>query len=69
MPEKPPVPTDPETEAAKGRLALWLDPDDVRWLAQHCCYTDNATQEQTERCARLRFRANAALHKAGLKGD
>jgi hypothetical protein len=27
------TPTDPEREAALGRLPLYLDPDDIRWLA------------------------------------
>jgi len=66
-PKKPPVPTDPEEENAKGRVALWLDPDDIRWIAGHCCCPEDAPPEQTERCARIRFRANAALHKAGLQ--
>lgn len=30
------VPTDPRGEAERGRVALWLDPDDLRWLADHC---------------------------------
>ena len=67
MPDvKEPVPTDPEREASLGRVALWLDADDLRWLARHCCCPPDASEEQRERCARLRFRANAALHKAGL---
>jgi len=27
------APTDPEREASLGRIALWLDVDDLRWLA------------------------------------
>jgi hypothetical protein len=46
-----------------------LDPEDLHWLSRHCCCTADATEEQRERCARLRFRAGAALHKAGLKVD
>ncbi len=60
-------PTDPEREASFGRIALWLDADDLRWLARHCCCPVDASEEQRERCARLRFRASAALHKAGLE--
>jgi hypothetical protein len=63
------TPTDPEREAAQGRVALWLDPDDLRWLARHCCCPVDPTPEQRERCARLRFRASAALHKAGLSEE
>ena len=60
-------PTNTENEYNKGRLALWLDHDDLQWLSQHCCCPGDANQEQKDLCARLRFRASAALHKAGLK--
>jgi hypothetical protein len=63
------APTDPEREEALNRLALWLDADDLRWLSRHCCCPADASQEQRQRCARLRFRASAALHKAGLSED
>ncbi|KOV66072.1 hypothetical protein [Streptomyces sp. MMG1121] len=59
------VPTDPRAEAGRGRVALWLDPADLHWLARHCCCPDDAEQEVKDRCARLRFRAGAALHKSG----
>ena len=59
-------PTDPQREATLGRVALWLDPDDLRWLSRHCCCPADASEEQRQRCGRLRFRAMAALHKAGL---
>ncbi|MET8803813.1 hypothetical protein [Streptomyces sp. NPDC004546] len=62
------VPTDPRAEAGRGRVALWLDPHDLRWLARHCCCPDDAGQETTDRCSRLRFRASAALHKNGPAG-
>jgi hypothetical protein len=62
------VPTDPEFEGALGRIALWLDAPDLRWLARHCSCPEDATEEQRQRCARLQFRASAALHKAGLPG-
>ncbi|WP_448318004.1 hypothetical protein [Streptomyces sp. CO7] len=57
--------TDPSTEAAKGRVPLWLDPDDVRWLSTHCCCPEDAPEEAKDRCGRVRFRAGAALHKHG----
>ena len=60
-------PTDPQYEADKGRVALWLDAEDVKWLAQHCDCTDATPAEERERCGRIRFRANAALHKSGKK--
>ncbi|OIK01898.1 hypothetical protein BIV25_03705 [Streptomyces sp. MUSC 14] len=59
------VPTDPRAEAGRDRVALWLAPDDLRWLARHCCCPDDAEQETRDRCSRLRFRASAALHKSG----
>ncbi|MEU8971671.1 hypothetical protein AB0D11_20775 [Streptomyces monashensis] len=59
------VPTDPRAEAGRDRVALWLAPDDLRWLARHCCCPDDADQETKDRCSRLRFRAGAALHKSG----
>ena len=60
------TPTDPNAEQAQGRVALWLDADDLRWLAQYCACPPDAQPELTDRCARIRFRANAALHKAGI---
>jgi hypothetical protein len=58
--------TDQKYEQDKGRVALWLAPDDIRWLSRHCCCPDGAPKEATDRCVRIRFRASAALHKAGL---
>jgi hypothetical protein len=63
------APTDPEREAALGRVALWLDVEDLRWLAKHCCCPVDVSEEQRQRCARLRFRAGAALHKVGATAD
>jgi hypothetical protein len=63
------VPTDSEREASLGRIALWLDAEDLRWLARHCCCPPDAGEQQRQRCARLRFRASAALHKAGLESE
>jgi len=60
-------PTDPEYEAEKGRIAVWLDPEDIEWLSRHCCCPPDAPAEVTERCLRLRFRASAALHKTQIK--
>jgi hypothetical protein len=69
VPQEPPIPTDPDREAAMGRIALWLDPEDLRWLAARCCCGDDATELERERCAKVRFRAGAALHKAAAGGD
>ncbi|MFJ9817879.1 hypothetical protein ACIRU3_21975 [Streptomyces sp. NPDC101151] len=63
-----PEPTDAQAEAARGHIALWLDPEDARWLARHCCCPDDAAEETHDRCLRLRFRASVALHRSGLHG-
>ena len=64
----PPVvePTDSAEEQQKGRIALWLDPKDIEFLTSHCSCSADADEGEKERCARIRFRASAALHKAGL---
>ena len=57
-------PTNPGRERELGRVAVWLDPADGEWLAGHCCCTDDTMEAERERCARIRFRMHAALHKA-----
>ncbi|QDU93627.1 EF-Tu C-terminal domain-related protein [Lignipirellula cremea] len=57
--------TIPADEAAAGRVALYLDPDDLRWLAARCFCDDTTSEKDRERCARIRFRSAAAIHKAG----
>ncbi|MGW2202097.1 hypothetical protein [Streptomyces sp. NPDC001774] len=59
-------PTDPEAERTKGRVALWLDAEDLRRLASHCCCSEGSSEEEREQCGRIRFRASTALHKHGL---
>ena len=65
--KKPSQKTDTYDERAKGRVALWLEPTDLEYLSKHCCCPEGADAAQTERCGRIRFRANAALQKAGLR--
>jgi hypothetical protein len=67
MAEKQIESTNPSREAGLGPVALWLDVEDLRWLATHCACGDSMPEFERERCGRIRFRANAALHKAGLK--
>jgi hypothetical protein len=62
--DRPIEPTDPEREKELGRIALWLSPEDLEYLSKHCNCGDEATQVQRDQCARIRFRAAAALHKA-----
>ncbi|MGW4759327.1 hypothetical protein [Streptomyces chartreusis] len=59
--------TDSKSEQEKGRVPLWLDPDDLWWLSRHCCCPPDASEEEHDRCGRIRFRASAALHKHGLE--
>jgi hypothetical protein len=64
-----PIIVDEQRERELGRIALWLDPDDLEWLATRadwCSCTDDTPQEERERCGRIRFRASAAAHKSGL---
>lgn len=60
-------PTREEQERAGGRVAVWLDPGDADWLSKLCVCADDATPEERERCARVRIRMGAALHKAGRR--
>ncbi len=56
--------TNIEQEIAKDRIIFSLDREDIEWLSKHCCCPENATEEEKERCSRIRFRASSALHKA-----
>ena len=58
-------PINPDEESAKGRIALRLDRGDIEWLAKHYACSDDTPADERERRWRIRFRANAALHKAG----
>jgi hypothetical protein len=62
-------PTDPDYENAEGRMAVWLDPEDVEWLASRClCGPDRLPSGNHDlRCTYIRHRLTTALHKAGLK--
>jgi len=63
----PASPTDEDAERARGRVALWLDVSDLEWLSQRCDCTADTSEVQRDRCARVRFRARAALHKMGSR--
>jgi hypothetical protein len=69
MPTEPPVPTDRDHEEALGRVAVWLDPEDARWLVGRCTCAPDAPADERKRCDRVRFRVGAALHKAGLPNN
>jgi hypothetical protein len=60
-------PTNPEEEVAKGRIALWLDPDDIKFIADEWRkIPDNVSDSIKEIWGRIAFRAMAALHKSGM---
>jgi hypothetical protein len=62
-------PTDPERELAKARIAVWLDVEDVRWIVDNDLCPRDAGHHDLH-CQRIRFRADVALDKMGLKrGD
>ena len=69
MPTDPPVPTDPAREAELGRVAVWLDPADLSWLADLLAGTDGDSHEERDRIGRVRFRLLAAAHKSGATDD
>ncbi len=57
---------DYEREQAKGRIALWLDPEDLKFLA--CEYSrlpDDAPPVAKQLWMRIAARAHAALQKSG----
>ena len=61
-------PSDPNKEAEKGRVALWLDPNDIRFLlTEWRKIPDSVPDEVSESWSRIAFRASSALHKIGLK--
>ena len=62
-------PTDPDYEAGEGRLAVWLDPEHIEWLANRCLCGDDRPPDGNHvlECEYIRMRLTAALHKAGLK--
>jgi len=54
----------------KGRLALWLDPEDLEFLKNEWRkIPDNAPDQVKEKWSQIAFRASSALHKAGVKVD
>jgi len=57
-----------DEEQEKGRLAFWLDPTDIEFLANEWRkIPDDAPDQVKEAWGRIAFRASSALHKAGIK--
>ena len=62
------VGTNSEFEKENGRLALWLEPDDIQFvLSEWRKVSDEENETVKESWGKLSFRCNSALHKAGLK--
>jgi hypothetical protein len=60
-------PTQPGEEAAKGRIALWLSPEQISFIANEWRkIPDDISPDAKESWADIAFRAMAALHKAGI---
>jgi hypothetical protein len=60
-------PTDSQEETHKGRQALWLDPQDIAFIAnERRKIPENADDGTLKTWARIAFRAMACLHKAGI---
>ena len=63
MPTKP---TDSIYEANKGRIALWLSPEQITLiLDQARIMRDDQDEKVVHQWAEIQFRAAAALHKHG----
>jgi hypothetical protein len=59
--------TNPEEEIAKGRIALWLDSEDIKFIADEWRkIPDNVPDSVKETWGRIAFRAMSALHKSGV---
>jgi hypothetical protein len=60
--------TDPADELAKGRIALWLEPELVAFIADEWRRLPNEVLDPVkEPWNHLAFQAATALHKAGIK--
>lgn len=60
--------TNSTAEHEKGRIALWLEPEQIEIiLNQWRNLPEDTPPEELERWGKLAFRCNAALHKAGGK--
>jgi hypothetical protein len=58
--------TTEEKEIARGRSPLWLDPDDLRFIAcEYSRLAEDAPEELNRVWMRIAARAHAALQKSG----
>ena len=59
--------TNASFEKENGRLALWLEPEDIRFIISEWRKVPGEESEQVrESWGKLSFRCNTALHKAGF---
>lgn len=59
--------TDSDYEKERGRLALWLSPEDIAFLANEWRkIPESVTPEVSEAWSRVAFRAMSALRKSGI---
>jgi len=62
--------TSAELEQEKGRLGVWLEPDQIRFLANEWRKIPKEAPEVVQKqWGEVAFRSMAALHKAGLHYD
>jgi hypothetical protein len=60
-------PTQPEHEKAQGRIAFWLSPEQIAFIADEWRkIPENADPQVKENWAAIAFRAMSALHRAGI---
>ena len=60
-------PTDSIEERDKGKIPVWLDPEDVIFITNEWRkIPENAPDEILEKWSRVAFRLSAALHKHGV---
>lgn len=57
-----------QNEREKGRVAVWLDPEDITFLANEWRKMPNHIDEKSKEIwERIAFRLMTALHKSGIK--
>ncbi len=61
-------PTSPEQEQLKGRMALWLSPEQIAFLANEWRkIPENASVNVKENWSNIAFRCMSALYKANIE--
>ena len=59
-----------DQEIEKGRIALWLSPEDLKFLTNEWRKIPETVELHiSETWARIAFRSSAALHQAGIEND